>query len=100
MDTRAVIFATPGKDSQTITSIKDYLETKNVPSNQIKEASIDLSPAFISGVTSSFENAKITFDRFHVKKLLNKAMDEVRKAERKEHVFLKGQRYLFGGFKL
>jgi transposase len=56
---------------------------------------IDLSPAFISGVEAYFPNAQITFDRFHVKALLNKAMDEVRKQERRRHVALKGHKYTF-----
>lgn len=88
---RAVI----GKDAKTVTEIKDYLETKGSIKEQIKQVSIDLSPAFIAGVSDSFPNATITFDRFHVKKLLNIAMDEVRKSERKEHQDLKGHRYLF-----
>lgn len=35
------------------------------------------------------------FDRFHVVKLLNEAMDKVRQAERKEHDELKGHKYTF-----
>ncbi len=36
-----------------------------------------------------------TSDRFHVVKLLNEAMDSVRKVERKEHELLKGHKYTF-----
>jgi len=45
---------------------------------------MDLSPSFIAGATTYFPDAEITFDRFHVVKLLNEAMDTVRKDERKE----------------
>ena len=55
------------------------------PPPEPEEFSIDLSPAFIAGTGDNFPNAAITFDRFHVKKLLNNTMDEVRKSERKEH---------------
>jgi len=41
---------------------------------QIEQLSMDLSPAFIAGAIESFPNASITFDRFHVIKLLNEAM--------------------------
>lgn len=95
MDQRRVIHATEGKGSDTIESIKDYLETKQTPPEQISQVCIDLSPAFISGVASYFPHAQITFDRFHVKALLNKAMDEVRKSERRRHVELKGHKYTF-----
>src|SRR5690625_1756826 len=37
----------------------------------------------------------IVFDRFHVKQLLNKAMDEVRKQQRRKHSLLKGHKYTF-----
>ena len=42
-----------------------------------------------------FPKSDIHFDRFHVVKLLNEAMDDVRKAERKEHDELKGHKYTF-----
>ena len=75
--------------------IKEYLEIKGCKSEQITNTSIDLSPAFISGIMENFPNSQITFDRFHVKKLLNEAMDEVRKLERKEHEILKNHKYTF-----
>ncbi len=56
---------------------------------------MDLSPSFIAGAAESFPNAQITFDRFHVVKLLNEAMNQVRIAERKEHDALKGHKYTF-----
>ena len=46
-------------------------------------------------MAAEFPNAKVTFDRFHVKKLLNKAMDEVRLKERRIHHALKGHKYTF-----
>ena len=45
-----------------------HLANKGVDQPQITQASLDLSPAFISGVKESFPAAAITFDRFHVVK--------------------------------
>lgn len=90
-----VLHAVAGKDADTITQIKDYLETKGCQKEQIEQVSIDLSPAFIQGASNNFPNASLTFDRFHVKKLLNEAMDEVRKNERKDHQDIKGHKYTF-----
>ena len=95
MDTHRVVHATPGKDASTITKISEHLAKKGCSSDQIKQVCIDLSPSFISGVSKEFEKASITFDRFHVKQLLNKAMDEVRKQQAKEHDLLKGHKYTF-----
>lgn len=72
--------------------LQDHLQSKGVPPEQIEPVSIDMSPAFIAGVNHNFANAKIVFDRFHIVKLLNEAMDEVRKAERQEHQELKGHK--------
>lgn len=95
LEHRRVIHVVKGKDSNTINEIKDYLIDKGAAAEQITQASIDLSPAFISGINKHFPAAEITFDRFHVVKLLNEAMDAVRKQERKEHDELKGHKYTF-----
>jgi transposase len=95
MDAGRVIHVTEGKGKETLDSIQQHLTSKGVDPQQVQQASIDLSPAFISGVKASFPSAQITFDRFHVVKLLNEAMDKVRKVERKEHAALKGHQYTF-----
>lgn len=95
MEQRQVVHVTPGKDKQSITAIREYLESKSCPATQIEEICLDMSPAFIGGSLEAFPEAALTFDRFHVKQLLNKAMDQVRRAERQEHEMLKGHKYTF-----
>ncbi len=95
MEERRVIFAKSGRDSSILTSLKEHLQSKGCNSNNIENISIDMSPAFISGAIKNFPNAKITFDKFHIIKLINEAMDMVRKSERRQHMELKGHRYLF-----
>jgi transposase len=95
MEQRRVIYATPGKGAECITKLKDHLEEKGAPKEQIKQACIDMSPAFISGIMDNFPNAEITFDKFHTVKIINEAMDKVRKLERVEFEMLKGHKYTF-----
>jgi transposase len=95
LDTSRVIHVTEGKGKATLHSIQQHLETKGVEKEQVKQISMDLSPAFIAGAAESFPEAQITFDRFHVVKLLNEAMNQVRMIERKEHHALKGHKYTF-----
>jgi len=52
-----------------------------------------MSPAFIKGVTDNLPNAKITFDKFHILKIINEAVDAVRKSEVKTIPALKGARF-------
>lgn len=56
---------------------------------------MDMSQAFIKGATESFPKAPITFDKFHVLKATNKAVDEVRRTESKRTEELKNTRYIW-----
>jgi transposase len=40
-----------------------------------------MSAVFIKGVKDNLPNAKITFDKFHILKMINEAVDAVRKEE-------------------
>ncbi|GFO75065.1 transposase, ISL3 family [Bathymodiolus platifrons methanotrophic gill symbiont] len=90
-----VIFVTEGKGKATLHNLQEHLENKRVEKEQIEQISMDLSPSFIAGAAEAFPSAEITFDRFHVVKLLNEAMNQVRISERKEHDALKGHKYTF-----
>lgn len=93
MESERVIYVNEGKGKQAVQAIGEHLQAKGAQAEQIQQVSMDLSPAFIAGVKDAFPCAQITFDRFHIVKLLNQAMDAVRKAERKEHDALKGHKY-------
>lgn len=95
LDERRVLHVSEGKDKNAVKDIKKYLESKGIDVNEVKSTSMDMSPSFISGVNEYFPEAEIHFDRFHVVKLLNEAMDKVRQVERKEHNELKGHKYTF-----
>ncbi len=95
MDQRRVLFATEGKGKETITKLKDHLKIKGVSSEEIENICIDMSPSFISGILEEFPKSSIVFDRFHIVKLLNEAMNEVRKKERRDHEVLKNHKYTF-----
>ena len=62
---------------------------------------MDLSPPFISAVKKYLPNVSIVFDHFHVTKILNQAMDDLRKKEwQKQNLpggekIGKGTRFLF-----
>lgn len=95
MDARRVVHVSQGKGKQAVADIKQYLASRAISPEQIRQISMDLSPSYIAGAAECFPGAQITFDRFHVVKLLNEAMDNVRKTERKEHELLKGHKYTF-----
>ena len=96
MDLRRLLFATDGKDHTTVKAFVKDLEAHGGKAEQIEEASLDMSKAFIKGIDENLPNAHKTFDRFHVMKLVNAALDEVRRKEVKENPELKNTRYCWG----
>jgi len=78
---RRTVFVTEGKDHSTVTRFaEDLIEHNGDPLN-IKDVSCDMSPAFIKGVRETLPEANITFDKFHILKVINVAVDTVRKQE-------------------
>jgi transposase len=78
---RRVLFATEGKDQETWTQFVAALEKHNGHRHAITQASMDMSPAYQSGVAQTCRNAQVVFDKFHVIKNANEAVDKVRRAE-------------------
>jgi transposase len=94
-DQRRVIYATEGKGSDTIRAFKKHLEQHQGIPERIEEYCSDMSPAFIGGMAKEFPDAELTVDKFHVMKLINDAVDEVRREEQREQPELKKSRYLW-----
>ncbi len=93
MDKSKVLFATPGKDAATVTEFKKDLAAHGGSPENIKQACCDMSPAFIRGIEDTFEGSTITFDKFHIVKIINEALDEVRRQEQKDRPELKKTRF-------
>ncbi len=90
-----VLFATEGKDARTVEAFKQDLQAHGGKAEQIEEACLDMSAAFISGLTEQFPDVQLTFDNFHLMQLLGKAVDQVRREEQPTHPELKGTRYVW-----
>ena len=92
---RRTVFITQGKDNTTVDRFKEDLEAHNGKANNIKEVSVDMSPAFKKGIDNNFPDAAIVYDKFHIIKHINDAVNKVRIAETVEEKILKGTRYVF-----
>jgi transposase len=95
LDKSKVVHVCEGKDASTIESFKTDLEQHKGSCENINNFCCDMSPAFISGIEHSFPQASITFDKFHVMKLMNEAIDKVRREEQSHNVLLKKTRYVW-----
>ena len=92
-DQRRVLFVTEGKDAETIKAFAADFAAHGGDPAAVESISIDMSPAFIKGVTHYLPSARITFDKFHVIAHANTAVDKTRRIEQTSDVSLKGLRW-------
>ena len=92
---RRTMFITDGKDNTTVARFAYDLQGHNGSVDKIENVSCDMSPAFIKGVKDNLPKAEITFDKFHILKIINNAVDSVRKEEVKTNHILKGTKYIW-----
>ena len=93
MDSHKVIEVVEGKGASTIVAIAARIQEKGGDAAKVGNISMDMSPSFISGAQAAFPEAAITFDKFHVVKIVNAAMDQVRREEQRDCKDLKKTRY-------
>jgi len=97
MDTGAVIFVGDGKGGDALDPFWKRLKRSRA---KIKAVAMDMSPAYISAVLNHLPKATIVFDHFHVIKLFNDKLSDLRRdlyRETKEKLHkkvLKGTRWL------
>jgi transposase len=96
LDERRGVFVVEGRDHETVQAFSCFLETHGGDRGQVREVCQDMSEAFLKGTLTYLPKAEITFDRYHVKSHLSKAVDDVRREEAKHHRdLLKNTRYMW-----
>jgi len=96
LDKKKLLFGTEGKGNETVMDFVADLKRHGGDPEQITDAAIDMSKAFIKGVKEQLPNAVTTFDRFHLIKLMNETMGKIRADEARQFPeILKKSRYLF-----
>ena len=84
-----------GRNKEAVLAGIQEMEVRGSKASEVAEVAIDLSPAYTSAALEYFERASIVYDRFHVEQLLSKALDTVRKIERKECSQLRNTKYMW-----
>ena len=97
LDTGAVVFVGEGKGADSLEPFWKRLKTSRA---RIRAVAMDMSQAYISAVTANLPNSAIVFDHFHVIKLFNEKLTELRRDLYRETTdllhrsVLKGTRWL------
>jgi len=93
LDERRGVFCVEGRDHETVQAFSLFLETHGGDPARVSEVCQDMSEAFLKTHLSA---AEVTFDRYHVRSHLSKAVDEVRREESKhQRDLLKNTRYMW-----
>lgn len=97
LTTGAVVFVGDGKGAD---ALKPFWKRLKYSRADIKAVSMDMSPAYIAAVLENLPDAAIVFDRFHVMKLYNDKLSDLRRQLQREAEnplqlkVLKGTRWL------
>jgi transposase len=76
---RKLVWAAPGKSAATLNTFFDALGPER--SAWIRCVTIDMSAAYIEAIEKRAPQAQIVFDRFHVQRLAQDALDRVRREQ-------------------
>jgi transposase len=87
---RDLLLLVEGRESQALEVFCQELVAHGGCPDQIELICMDMSPAFRKGARKAFPKARVVFDRFHIMQMAGKALDEVRKALRRQGIDLQG----------
>jgi transposase len=97
LDSGAVVFVGDGKGAD---ALKPFWKRLRPSRARIEAVAMDMSAAYRGAVATNLSEAKIVFDRFHVMKLFNEKLSDLRRALHREATdvmqkkVLKGTRWL------
>jgi len=94
-DTGNVLFVTEGRKKEVFSEFYGWLWDKGGHPCNIELFSMDMSTSYQAGRKEFFAGAEVVFDRFHIKKYLNEAVNAVRKDEVKTVEELKKTKYIW-----
>jgi transposase len=94
---RAIWFGGAGRTEKDMDLFYAFLGNKQA--DKIRLAMMDMWKPFRTSTQNNAHNADILFDKFHVLRHLNEALDKIRKTEYarvtgKQRTFIKGQKYV------
>ena len=77
-----------GRSSEAVRNYSQELHVLGKTPEQVEEFSLDMSPAFISGVQQYFSTARMTYDRFHVVQLVSRYFKPLWKSKKTDKPLL------------
>lgn len=95
LQTSRVVFIADSRRKEVVEEFVEDLAAREVDPSQIKVICCDMWDPYLNGISKHLEQAKVVFDRFHVMKKINLAVETVRRREQSDNAFLKKTRYIW-----
>lgn len=92
---KKVVGIAPGKDKEAFAHALIDMEVRGADRSKVKTVTLDMSTSYIAAVGEHLAQAAMVFDRFHIVKKMNEAVDKIRRADQYEFNELKKSRYLW-----
>ena len=89
LESGAVVFVGDGKGAESLLPFWRCLRRSGA---QVKAVAVDLSPAYTSAIMTHLPKAAIVYDHFHVVKLFNDALSNLRREIQRQAVTKEGKR--------
>lgn len=90
-----VVGIAEGKDHKAVDKALIDMEIRGADRSEVQTVTLDMSTAYIAACDRYFPDAERVFDRFHIMKKLNEAVDAVRKEDQKQFKELKKTKWLW-----
>jgi transposase len=94
-EAKKVVGIAVGKDKEAFANALIDMEIRGGCREKVRTITMDMSKSYISAATETMSQADIVFDRFHIVKKINEAVDKIRRTEQREHHELSKTRYLW-----
>jgi transposase len=95
LDRSRVVFVADGRRKTTFKEFRAFLEKRGIDPTQIEKMCMDMWEPYRMGAAENFPTASVTFDRYHVMTLFNRAIDQVRRKEVRSVPLLRGSRHVW-----
>lgn len=92
---KKVVGVAIGKDHDAFAHALLDMEVRGAGREEVRTVTMDMSTSYIKGAKESLPQASIVFDRFHIAKKMNEAVDEIRRQDQRSYQTLKNSRYLW-----
>jgi transposase len=90
-----VVYVAQGRGKDTVRKFGAFLDRRGIARDQVTDVCADMWEPYRLGVAEQFPKAALTFDRYHVMTLFNRAIDQVRRREVRSNPLLKRSRWLW-----